>query len=108
MFNLLLQKIKYMKNITHLLYDNLIALGWSQNLAIWCNMFALLTGLVVLVIVVNYSTKALLIEAFTRFSVKSKTQLDDLLVKHKVPRNLAYIFPMILALEFNNYVLLTF
>ena len=37
---------------------------------------------------------------FTRFASKTKSNFDDILIANKAPRNIAYIIPFLIALEF--------
>ena len=89
-----------MNNLKHLLYDYLVSLGLSEGSAKYLNMFALLLALLLLVFIVDYLTRKILVNAFMRFSSRSKSNFDDILVTNKAPRNIAHIFPLLIALEF--------
>ena len=97
-----------MNNAKHLLYDYLISISFSQNTAKYLNMFALVLALLIIVFVADFITRKLLLKVFTRFAAASKTNFDDLLVKNKVPRNIAHIIPLIIALEFIRDVFIDF
>ncbi|WP_452225910.1 mechanosensitive ion channel family protein [Lacinutrix cladophorae] len=86
--------------IKHLLYDYLIELGVSANTAKYLNMLGLLLALMLVVFIIDYIIRKILINAFNVFAIKSKSKFDNILVKNKVPRNIAHIIPLILALEF--------
>lgn len=84
----------------YFLYNYLVETGLSESLAKYVNMFALLTALLVIAFFIDFIVRKIIVELFTRLSMKSKTNFDDLLVKNKVPRNIAHIFPLFFALEF--------
>jgi len=86
-------------NMKHLLYDYLVKTGMSDVSAKYLNMIVLLVGLFIISFLIDFIIRKIIVELFTRFSVKSKTNFDDLLVKNKVPRNIAHIIPLIVALE---------
>jgi miniconductance mechanosensitive channel len=95
-------------NIKHFIYDYLVTAGMSEVSAKYVNMFALLTVLLIIAFFIDFIIKKIIVELFTRFSVKSKTNFDDLLVKNKAPRNIAHIFPLMFALELTPLVLADF
>ena len=97
-----------MDSIKHWVYDYLISAGLSLNSAKYLNMLALLLALLMVVFVVDYITRKLLVRAFTKFASVSKSNFDDLLVNNKVPRNIAHIIPLIIALEFIRDVFIDF
>lgn len=86
-------------NFKHFLYDYLVNAGIPEASVVYVNMLILLVALLVLAYLVDFLAKKIIVELFTRFSVKSKTNFDDLMVKNKAPRNIAHIFPLILGLE---------
>ena len=94
-----------MTNTKHLLYDYLIAINFSEKTAQSLNMLGLVLALLIVVFITDLITRKLLLNAFTRFAIASKTNFDDLLVKNKVPRNIAHIIPLIIALNFIQDVL---
>lgn len=89
-----------MNNLKHLFYDYLVSVGLSDNSAKYLNMIALLLALLIVVFIVDFITRKLLLKAFTQFASVSKTNFDDLLVSNKVPKNIAHIIPLLIALEF--------
>ena len=52
--------------------------------------------------------RKIIVSFFTGFANRSKSNFDDILVKNKVPRNIAHIIPLLLALEFIPHVLIDF
>lgn len=97
-----------MDSIKHWLYDYLISSGLSVNSAKYLNMLALLLALLIIVFIVDFITRKLLVKAFTKFASVSKSNFDDLLVNNKVPRNIAHIIPLLIALEFIRDVFIDF
>ena len=89
-----------MEKLRYFLYDYLTGVGVENETARFLNMLALLLLLLVIILLVDFVTKFFIIKIAQRFSSKSKTNFDDLLVKNNVPRNIAHIFPVLIALEF--------
>ncbi|MDO5980556.1 mechanosensitive ion channel family protein [Flavivirga spongiicola] len=88
----------------HVIYDRLIALHVSESTAEYLNMLGLLLVLLLVVFIIDFITRKLLVKAFNRFASVSKTNFDDLLVANKVPRNIAHIVPLLIAMEFTPTV----
>ncbi len=88
-----------MDGISHTLYNYLLTVGFSETAAQYTNMVALLLGTFLVIYIIDYSIRRLLRVYFSRFAAKSKTNFDDLLVANRVPRLLAHIIPLILALK---------
>ncbi|WFO16621.1 mechanosensitive ion channel family protein [Cellulophaga baltica 4] len=95
-------------NFEHLLYTYLIELGLSHNSSKYLNMLTLLVALLLLTVLVDFVLRKVLIQLFTQFTLKSKTNFDNLLVKNKAPRSIAHIIPLIIALELIPYVFIDF
>ncbi|MBQ0786759.1 MAG: mechanosensitive ion channel family protein [Oceanihabitans sp.] len=86
--------------IKHLLYDYLIEFGLSESTAKYLNMLGLFITLLLVAFIIDFIIKKILINAFNVFAVKTKSKFDNILIKNKVPRNIAHIIPLIIALEF--------
>ncbi len=97
-----------MDSIKHLLYDYLISANFSETSAKYFNMMALAIALIIIVLIVDFITRKILIQIFTKFASKSKTNFDDLLVANKVPRNIAHVIPLLFMLELMPIVLTDF
>ncbi|VAV86179.1 Small-conductance mechanosensitive channel [hydrothermal vent metagenome] len=95
-------------NLEHLVYDYLISVGLSNNTAQYLNAAALLLVLLVVTFLVDFIIRKILVRFFTQFAVRSKSNFDDILVANKVPRNIAHIIPLIVALEFIPTVFVDF
>lgn len=97
-----------MEKFKHLVYDYLISLGLSEQVSEYLNMLILLIGLLIFIIIADIIIKKILIVAFSKFAKHSKTNFDDLLIANKVPRNVAHIIPLLIAIEFVPDVFLDF
>ena len=97
-----------MEQISHLLYDYLISIDTSITLAKYSNMFALLLATLIVLFIIDFLSRKLLIQFFSQFSKKSKTNFDDFLVSNKAPRNIAHILPLIFALKLVPTVFIDF
>tara|TARA_R110001632_G_scaffold65_7_gene266 strand:- start:2849 stop:4090 length:1242 start_codon:yes stop_codon:yes gene_type:complete len=86
-------------NIEHLLYDYLVTTGMSQTTAKYLNSAALFAGVAIISFLIDFIIRKFLVQLFTQFAVKSKTNFDNLLVKNKALRNIAHIIPLIIVLE---------
>ena len=86
-----------MKTISHFFYDKFILSGMSESSAEYLNMTILLVGLLLLLFITDFLTRKIIVVAFNRFSEKTNTNFDNLLVKNKAPRNIAHIIPVIIA-----------
>ncbi|MGE5944171.1 MAG: mechanosensitive ion channel family protein [Flavobacteriales bacterium] len=97
-----------MDSMNHLVYNYLKELGLTDTLATNLNMLALALALIILVYTVDFIIRKLLIQSFSQFAKRSKTNFDDLLITNKVPRNVAHIVPLLIALEFVGVVFTDF
>ena len=89
-----------MDTIKHLLYDYLVSVGLTETSSKYLNMLALFIALSILVFIIDFITRKLLVQLFTQFATKSKTNFDDLLVVNKVPRNVAHVIPLLVIIKF--------
>jgi len=89
-----------MSGLKHKFYDYLILSGFTENSAKYLNMLALLIALLIAVFIIDYVTRKILVKTFAQFASVSKSNFDDLLVANKVPRNIAHIIPLLVAIRF--------
>ena len=97
-----------MTDYTSFIYDKLISWSLSENTAQFLNMVILLIAMLLVVFLVDTLTRKALRVIFGRLAKKTKTNFDDILITYKVPRNIAHIIPLFLAVEllpfvFNDY-----
>lgn len=97
-----------MKNLSHLLYDYLLTIGFAEKSAQYLNMATLLISLVIIILVIDLIVRKILINTFNRLASNSKTKFDDFLIVNKAPRNIAHIIPLLIALEFISIVFTDF
>jgi len=97
-----------MDAIKHLLYDYLVSVNFSETSSKYLNMMALGIALFIIVLIIDFITRKILIQIFTNFASKSKTNFDDLLVVNKVPRNIAHVIPLLFMIELMPIVLTDF
>ncbi|WP_159020285.1 mechanosensitive ion channel family protein [Algibacter sp. L3A6] len=89
-----------MSGLQHKFYDYLILSGFTENSAKYLNMLALLVALLIAVFIIDFVTRKILVKTFAQFASVSKSNFDDLLVANKVPRNIAHIIPLLVAIRF--------
>ena len=87
-------------NLRHVVYDYLVSLGLSDTSAKYLNMLVLSISLLIILFIIDYLIRKVLVNAFNAFAIRSKTSFDNILVKNKVPRNIAHIIPLLIAIEF--------
>ncbi|WJJ95430.1 mechanosensitive ion channel family protein [Algibacter luteus] len=97
-----------MDQFKHLVYDFLVNKGLSSQVAEYLNMLILLIGLLIIIVIVDLIIRKILIGAFAQFASQTKTNFDDLLIANKVPRNIAHIIPLLIAIEFVPDVFIDF
>jgi miniconductance mechanosensitive channel len=88
----------------HLLYDYLRTIGMSEIGAKYVNMLVLLVALLILVFSIDFIIRKIIRNLFTKFATKTKTNFDNLLLRNKVPRNMAHIIPLVIALQLSPIV----
>jgi len=93
-----------MEEKSHWLYNYLVSLGITEVWAKYINMFALLLALLIVMYLLDLLLRKILINAFSKFADSSKTHFDNYLVRNKVPRNIAHIFPVLLAFGTVPYI----
>ena len=71
--------------------------GLSESWAGTINMIILLLVVLIVLFVLDYFLRKMIVGIFNRLSLLSKSKFDDLMVKNKVPRNIAHIIPVVLA-----------
>lgn len=97
-----------MNEFSHFFYQYFLELGLTEISAKYLNMTALLLIMLIVIVIVDIVIRKFLLNLFTRLSEKTKTHFDDYVVKNKVPRNVAHIIPLLIALEFTPIALVDF
>ena len=86
-------------NIAHLLYDYLIELGISESFARYLNLLGLFLAMLIVVGILDLLLKKIIRKSSNILARKTKTNLDDIAIANKLPRLLAHIFPLLLAMK---------
>lgn len=89
-----------MSEFSHFFYQYFLKLGLTDLSAKYLNMAVLLLIILIVMIIVDLVIRKFLLNLFTRLSEKTKTHFDDYVVQNNVPRNVAHIIPLLVALEF--------
>lgn len=97
-----------MERYAHWIYDYLIEQDWSSSSARFVNMIGLLIILLIGLGIVDVLIRRILLNQFARISQRTKTKFDDILVQNRVPRNVAHIIPLLIAIAFVPYILLDY
>lgn len=97
-----------MNNVSHFLYDHLISLGTSEPTAKYLNMIGLLIILLLILVITDLVIRKFILNLFAQFAKTTKTNFDNYLVDNKVPRNIAHIIPLIIALNYVSVVFVDF
>lgn len=92
----------------HILYDYLIEAGLSVRTATYLNVAVLILAVVILAVIVDWIIKKIIINLFAQFASKTKTNFDDLLIRNKLPQNVAHVVPFIIILELVPFILADF
>ena len=97
-----------MNKSVHFIYDLLIKAGITETSAQYLNMIALLVIVLLIIFIVDYIVRRVLRNLASRLSIKTKTNFDDILITNKVPRNIAHIVPLSIALNLIPMVFIDF
>ncbi|MGD1947063.1 MAG: mechanosensitive ion channel family protein [Croceivirga sp.] len=96
------------KNWWHILYELLVDKGISVQWAATLNAVALLLLGSLLVFLVDFIIWKLLRTISASTAKRTKTNLDNFAVANRLPRFLAHIFPLILAMDLTPYIFFDF
>lgn len=77
----------------HSLYDFLIHNNWSETWAWWADFTAISTILLIISWVLRVIARFILVNASHRISGATKTTIDDILIEHKLPKNVSRFVP---------------
>ena len=86
----------FLNKLKHLLSSA----GVSETVADWTIILLLVFAILVIIFVVDFIIRTIIRVAFSKIAKRSKTKFDDIMIVHQVPRNLAHIFPLIIAYKF--------
>lgn len=97
-----------MNNLSHFFYQYFIDLGLSDLASKYLNLTILLIAMLLIILITDFVIRKFLLNLFIKFSEKTKTHFDDYVVNNKVPRNVAHIIPLLIALELSPIVFVDF
>ncbi|MGI9532628.1 mechanosensitive ion channel family protein [Lutimonas sp.] len=97
-----------MNNLSHFFYQYFIELGLSDLASKYLNLIVLLIAMLLIILITDFVIRKFLLNLFIKFSEKTKTHFDDYVVNNKVPRNVAHIIPLLIALELAPIVFVDF
>ena len=97
-----------MNDLSHYFYQYFINLGLTESTSKYLNLTILLIGMLVIILVSDFVIRKFLLNLFIKFSEKTKTHFDDYVVSNSVPRNVAHIIPLLIALELVPIVFVDF
>lgn len=103
-----LKLLHVMNDLGHYFYQYFIQLGLTEVASKYLNLTALLIIVLIIIFITDFVIRKFLLNLFIKFSENTKTHFDDYVVKNKVPRNIAHIVPLLIALEFSPVVFVDF
>jgi len=89
-----------MDKISDNLHESLLNIGVNENIVIYVNMFILLVGMILIILIIDFIIRKVLINIFVKIAAKTSSNFDDLLIENKTLINIAHIIPLLIAIEF--------
>ena len=86
-----------METILNTLKEFLISIGLKASISDWTSVLTLVFLTLLIIFLLDYIIRKIIRIVFVKIANRSKTNFDDIMVKHKVPRNIAHFFPLIIA-----------
>ena len=71
--------------------------GANSSLSDWLSIILLVAGALFVIFIIDYLIRLIIRVVFSKIAQRSKTQFDDIMIAHKVPRNIAHIVPLFVA-----------
>lgn len=71
--------------------------GMSTSAADWSSIVLLVLAVLLIIFFLDFIIRTIIRVIFAKIANRSKTSFDDIMIAHKVPRNIAHIFPLIIA-----------
>ena len=78
------------------LKDILINVGVKDSIADWSSILVLVAISLSIIFLIDFVIRKIIRSIFSKIADKSKTYFDDIMINHKVPRNIAHIVPVVL------------
>ena len=96
------------QNWWYFLHDFLVEKGVSEQWAVYVNVFILFILSTILVFLIDFVIWKVLRRVSASIAKRTKTNFDNFAVANRLPRFLAHIFPLILALELTPFIFYDF
>ncbi len=86
-----------METILNKLKELLVSIGLKPSVSDWTSVLSLVFLTFLIIFLLDFIIRKIIRVVFMKIANRSKTDFDDIMVKHKVPRNIAHFFPVIIA-----------
>lgn len=93
-----------MSQYDHYFSNYFIEVGVSQPWAVFLNMLVLMFILSAIIFITDKIAVKILKHIFSTFASKTLTKLDDYLVVHKTPDNIAHLVPLVITIKLYSFV----
>ena len=78
------------------LKDILLNAGVKDSIADWSTILVLVAISLSIIFLIDFVIRKIIRSIFSKIADKTKTDFDDIMINHKVPRNIAHIVPVVL------------
>lgn len=78
------------------LKDILLNAGIKDSIADWSSILVLVAISLSIIFLIDFVIRKIIRSIFSKIADKTKTDFDDIMINHKVPRNIAHIVPVVL------------
>ncbi len=83
----------FLNNLKHFLEKA----GLNPSLSDWISIVVLVFVAFVVIFLMDFLIRNVIRSVFSKIAQRSKTNFDDIMITHKVPRNIAHIVPLVMA-----------
>jgi len=74
----------------------LLNAGVKDSIADWSSILVLVAISLSIIFLLDFVIRKIIRSIFSKISYRTKTDFDDIMINHKVPRNIAHIIPIVL------------
>ena len=78
------------------LKDILLNAGIKDSIADWSSILVLVAISLSIIFLIDFVIRKIIRSIFSKIADRTKTDFDDIMINHKVPRNIAHIVPVVL------------
>ena len=78
------------------LKDILLNAGVKDSIADWSSILVLVAISLSIIFLIDFVIRKIIRSIFSKIADRTKTDFDDIMINHKVPRNIAHIVPVVL------------